>query len=79
MHARRDDWHLPRMWSNTARAHELGKTRDWLVVYFRKGGQAEGRCMIVTETHRPLAGQRVLRGREADCEALPAPGSKTGL
>ena len=70
MHARRDDWHLTLMWSNTARAHELGKTRDWLVVYFRKDGQPEGRCTIVTETRGPLAGQRVVRGREAECEAL---------
>ena len=76
MHARRDDWHLTLMWSNTARAHELGKTHDWLVVYFRKDGQAEGRCTIVTETRGPLAGQRVVRGREAECEALLA--SPTG-
>lgn len=73
MHARRDDWHLTLMWSNTARAHELGKTNDWLVVYFRKDGQPEGRCTIVTETRGPLAGQRVVRGREAECEALLAP------
>lgn len=72
MHARRDDWHLTLMWSNTARAHELGKTRDWLVVYFRKDGQPEGRCTIVTETRGPLASQRVVRGREAECEALLA-------
>lgn len=72
MHARRDDWHLTLMWSNTARAHELGKTRDWLVVYFRKDGQPEGRCTIVTETRGPLAGQRVVRAREAECEALLA-------
>lgn len=72
MHARRYDWHLTLMWSNTARAHELGKTRDWLVVYFRKDGQPEGRCTIVTETRGPLAGQRVVRGREAECEALLA-------
>lgn len=72
MHARRDDWHLTLMWSNTARAHELGKTRDWLVVYFRKEGQPEGRCTIVTETRGALAGRRVVRGREAECESLLA-------
>jgi hypothetical protein len=73
MHARRDDWHLTLMWSNTARAHELGKTRDWLVLYFRRDGEAEGRCTIVTETRGPLAGQRVVRGREGECEALLTP------
>jgi hypothetical protein len=77
MHARRDDWHLTLMWSNTARAHELGKTRDWLVVYFRKDGQPEGRCTLVTETRGKLAGQRVVRGREPECEALlAAPGGQ---
>lgn len=73
MHARRDDWHLTLMWSNTARAHELGKTGDWLVVYYRRDGQPEGRCTIVTETRGPLAGQRVVRGREAECAAVLAP------
>lgn len=77
MHARRDDWHLTLMWSNTARAHQLGKTHDWLVVYFRKDGQPEGRSTIVTETRGKLAGQRVVRGREQECEALlTAPGGK---
>lgn len=70
MHARHEDWHLSLMWSNTARAHELGKTRDWLVVYFRRDGQPEGRCTIVTETRGPKKGRRVVRGREAECEAL---------
>lgn len=69
MHARRDDWHLTLMWSNTARAHELGKTRDWLVVYFLRDGQSEGRCTIVTETRGPMAGRRVVRGRETECQA----------
>jgi Helix-hairpin-helix domain len=70
LHARRDDWHLTLMWSNTAQAHALGKTTDWVVVYFRQDGQPEGRCTIVTETRGPLAGHRVVRGREAECEAL---------
>ena len=73
MHARREDWHLTLMWSNTARAHDLGKTGDWLVVYYRRDGQPEGRCTIVTETRGPLAGQRVVRGREAECAAVLAP------
>lgn len=72
MHARRDDWHLTLMWSNTARAHELGKIHDWLVVYFRLDGQTEGCCSIVTETRGPLAGHRVVRGREAECASLLA-------
>lgn len=71
LHARRDDWHLTLLWSNSALAHELGKTTDWVVVYFHQDGHPEGRCTIVTETRGPLAGQRVVRGREAECSDLP--------
>jgi hypothetical protein len=72
LHARRDDWHLTLMWSNTALARQLGKTMDWVAVYFHQDGHPDGRCTIVTETRGPMAGRRVVRGREAECSALPA-------
>lgn len=72
MHARRDGWHLTLMWSNTARAHELGKTKDWVVIYYRKDGETEGRCTVVTETYGPHSGSRIVRGREPECAALLA-------
>lgn len=83
LHARRGPWHLTLLYSNTARAHELGRTQDWVVVYFRSDGSPEGQCTIVTETHGPLAGRRVVRGREDECQALvqdeaPVPGRDTG-
>ncbi|NLF11554.1 MAG: DNA-binding protein [Anaerolineaceae bacterium] len=59
-------WQFSIMYSNTARAHELGKTRDWVVIYFRRDGQ-EDQVTVVTETGGPLAGRRVVRGREAEC------------
>ncbi len=77
LHARRDDWHLTLMWSNTALAHELGKTDDWVVVYFHQDGHPEGRCTIVTETRGPMAGRRVVRGREEECAALRADSAVT--
>jgi CheY-like chemotaxis protein len=55
------------MLSNTARAHELGRTRDWVVPYFRTDHRGEGPRTIVTERQGPMAGRRVVRGREADC------------
>ena len=67
MHASRGEWHLTVLFSNTARAHELGRIRDWVVIYFHKDGAPEGRCSIVTERRGPLAGKRVIRGREEDC------------
>jgi DNA uptake protein ComE-like DNA-binding protein len=54
------------MYSNTAAAHEAGKTRDWVVVYFEEDG-ATGQCTVVTENRGPLSGKRVVRGREAEC------------
>jgi putative hydrolase len=66
LHTRRGDWHFTVLFSNTERAHELGRTRDWVVIYFYDGAHHEGQCTVVTETHGPLAGKRVVRGREAE-------------
>jgi putative hydrolase len=67
LHTERGGWHFTLLYSNTARAHELHRTRDWVVVYFYDDHHEEGQCTIVTETHGTLAGLRVVRGREADC------------
>lgn len=64
MHARHNDWHFTALHSNTRLAHELGRTRDWVVIYHHRDGQPEGRSTVVTETHGPRAGRRVVRGRE---------------
>ncbi len=72
LHTRRGDWHFTVLFSNTARAHELGRTRDWVVVYFYDGDHHEGQCTVVTETHGPLAGERVVRGRESEQRRLVA-------
>ena len=67
MHARRGDWHLTALYSNTAQANELDRTRDWVVIYFHDADGPEGRRTVVTERTGPLAGRRVVRGREDDC------------
>jgi DNA polymerase (family X) len=69
LHTERADWHFTAVFSNTARAHELGRVRDWVVVYFHRDSGPEGQRTVVTETHGPLAGSRVIRGREAECLA----------
>ena len=58
------------MYSNTARAHDLGRTRDWVVVYFYDDHHQEGQHTLVTETRLNLQGLRVIRGREAECREL---------
>jgi hypothetical protein len=72
LHTERGAWHFTALFSNTARAHELGRTRDWVVVYFRTDHEIEGQRTVVTETQGPLAGQRVVRGRESECHAEAA-------
>ena len=69
MHLRRGDWHLTLLYSNSARAHELGRVRDWVVIYFHHFDGPEAQATVVTETHGALVGQRVVRGREEDCAA----------
>jgi hypothetical protein len=58
------------LYSNTALAHRLERTRDWVVIYYSTDSLAEGRCTIVTETRGALVGRRVVRGREVECRNL---------
>ena len=69
LHTQRGEWHFTALYSNTARAHELGRTRDWVVIYFYDDHHVEGQHTVVTETRGALAGRRVVRGREAECRA----------
>jgi len=70
LHARRGEWHFTALYSNTARAHELGRTRDWVVIYFYDDDHREQQCTVVTEHRGALADKRVVRGREAECRTL---------
>ena len=67
LHTVRDAWHFTALYSNTARAHQLGRVTDWVVIYFHKDNQAEGQRTVVTETRGEAAGRRIVRGREAEC------------
>ncbi len=65
LHTERDGRHYTALYSNTARAHELNKTDDWVVLYLEDEDQAQ--WTVVTEPSGPLDGKRVVRGREAEC------------
>lgn len=69
LHTVRDGWHFTALFSNTAQAHQLGRTRDWVVLYFYDDEHVEGQHTVVTETHGALSGRRVVRGRETECRA----------
>jgi DNA polymerase (family X) len=71
LHTERRPWRLTALYSNTRRAHEIGRTRDWVVIYFHDGDARERQRTVVTETSGDLAGQRVVRGREHEQMAQP--------
>jgi DNA polymerase (family 10) len=58
------------LFSNTDRAHQLGRVKDWVVVYYRPpGSEREQRWTVVTEFKGRLKGRRVVRGRQRECLA----------
>ena len=72
LHTDRAGWHFTALFSNTARAHELGRTRDWVVIFFYDAHHREDLVTVVTERGGQLAERRVVRGREAECAAYYA-------
>jgi hypothetical protein len=62
----RRGWLLRACYSNTALAHRLGRTQDWVVIFFDDGIMT-GQRTVVTETRGDLRGKRVVRGREREC------------
>ena len=67
LHTQRGDRHYTALFSNTARAHRLATTHDWVILY-QDGESASHQCTVVTSHHGPLEGQRIVRGREAECQ-----------
>ena len=68
LHTRRDGWKFTTLFSNTAQAHELGKTGDWVVIYYDRDDdeERERQVTVVTESSGDLKGKRVVRGRESE-------------
>jgi len=67
LHTTRDEHHFTAMFSNTARAHELGRTDDWVVIF--ADWSEEDRWTVVTETQGPHRGERVVRGHALRLDA----------
>jgi hypothetical protein len=63
LHTRRGTRDFTALFSNTQRAHELGTTQDWVVIY-TDDGDRELTSTVVTAQHGPLKGRRIVRGRE---------------
>jgi hypothetical protein len=67
LHTARNGRHYTALYSNTGRAHELGKTRDWVVLFCDDGG-TEHRFTVITSEFGRLQGRRIVAGRETECE-----------
>jgi hypothetical protein len=65
-HTSRGARHYSALFSNTPLAHRLGRTHDWVVIYY-EGGGSEGQFTVVTAHQGRLRGRRVVRGREGEC------------
>jgi hypothetical protein len=72
LHTSRGRRRYTALFSNTARAHRAGKTRDWVVLYSDDGAREEQHT-VITAARGPLRGQRVVAGREAECAATAWP------
>ena len=59
LHAERGARRYTALYSNTPRAHELGKTHDWVVIYYDEGG-SESQCTVITSERGALSGKRGL-------------------
>lgn len=73
LHTSRGQRQYTALFSNTERAHRLGATADWVVIYGDRG-RADGQWTVVTAHTGPLGGRRLVRGREAECERYYAVG-----
>lgn len=68
LHTARGNTHYTVLFSNTARAHELGTTNDWVVIY-RDDQRGNGQWTAITSRFGALQGKRVVRGREQESRA----------
>jgi len=66
---RRGNTEFRAFYSNSPTAHALGRTRDWVIVLASCGARTF-QYTVVTETRGSWCGQRVVRGREAECKTL---------
>jgi len=56
--------HYTALFSNTAHAHKLGKTQDWVILYY-DGGASERQSTVITSQFGALKGQRIVRERDS--------------
>ena len=66
LHTQRGAHHYTALFSNSALAHQLKKTQDWVILYY-DDDHGERQCTVITSHQAPFSGKRIVRGREEDC------------
>jgi hypothetical protein len=72
LHTERGGRRYTAMFSNTARAHRLAKTRDWVVIYADDDG-GDHQATVITAGRGPLEGTRIVAGRDTTPVASGSP------
>ncbi len=70
LHTTRGRRHYTALFSNTALAHRLDRTDDWVVIYW-DSGRGERQSTVITAASGPLKGGRIVRGRESEIAMSP--------
>jgi putative hydrolase len=78
LHTTRGRRHYTALFSNTALAHRLAPTDDWVVIYW-DDGRGERQCTVVTADRGPFKGRRIVRGRETEREPPPKPTANVAI
>ena len=71
LHTQRAGRGYTAMFSNTARAHRLGKTHDWVVIYVDHDG-GDYQATVITAERGPRRGERIVAGRDRYEESTTA-------
>lgn len=67
LHTHRANRHYTVLFSNTAHAHKLKATHDWVVIY-RDDQGGHGQWTVITSKFGPTKGMRIIRGLESECD-----------
>jgi len=65
LHTERSGRRYTALFSNTARAHQLGKIRDWVVIYTDDAG-GDHQHTVITAERGSQRGRRIVVGRESE-------------
>lgn len=66
LHTHRGSRNYTAMFTNTAKAHEMGTTHDWVVIISDDPG-FHGQWTVITSEFGKMKGQRIIRGYENEC------------